>query len=121
MASIQTQGLLGEKYVELLPGRDTERMLPSGGRVENTIPPANLDEILRKVSLISEDVKKFTSTLSATFGTEEGRKAMSDILRNVQQTTEVLRSVVAANEERLNRILANVDVLSSDLKEISSA
>lgn len=121
VASIQTQGLLGEKYVEILPGKDTERMLPSGGRVENTIPPANLDEILRKVSQISEDLKKFTGTLSATFGTEEGRKAMSDILRNVQETTDVLRSVVTANEERLDRILANVDALSSDLQEISSA
>ena len=121
VASIQTQGLLGEKYVELLPGKDTERMLPSGGSVENTIPPANLDEIIRKVSLISEDLKKFTETLSKTFGTEEGRKAMSDILHNVQQTTEVLRSVVTANEERMNRILANVDTLSSDLQEISSA
>jgi len=120
VASIQTQGLLGEKYVEILPGKDTERMLPSGGRVENTIPPANLDEIIRKVSMISEDLKQFTATLSSTFGTPEGRKAMNDILRNVQQTTEVLRTVVTANEERLNRILTNVDVLSADLKEISS-
>ncbi|HBO68715.1 MAG TPA: hypothetical protein DD658_00565 [Deltaproteobacteria bacterium] len=121
IASIQTQGLLGEKYVEILPGRNAEQFLPEGGRVANTIPPANLDEIIRKVSLISEDLKKFTETLSMTFGTEEGRKAMSDILRNVQETTEVLRAVVTANEERLNRILVNVDVLSADLKEISSA
>lgn len=121
VASIQTQGLLGEKYVEILPGKDTARMLPSGGRVENTIPPANLDEIIRKISMISEDLKKFTGTLSSTFGTEEGRKAMSDILRNVQQTTEVLRSIVVSNEEGLNRILANLDTLSGDLKEISSA
>ena len=121
VASIQTQGLLGEKYVEILPGKDTSRMLPAGGRVANTIPPANLDEIIRKVSLISEDLRKFTQTLAETLGTEEGRKAVSDILRNVQETTEVLRTVVAGNEERLNRILANVDTLSGDLRDISSA
>jgi len=121
VASIQTQGLLGEKYVEILPGKDTSRMLPAGGRVANTIPPANLDEIIRKVSLISEDLRKFTQTLASTLGTEEGRKAVSDILRNVQETTEVLRTVVAGNEERLNRILANVDTLSGDLRDISSA
>ena len=121
VASIQTQGLLGEKYVEILPGKDTSRMLPAGGRVANTIPPANLDEIIRKVSLISEDLRKFTQTLASTLGTEEGRKAVSDIIRNVQETTEVLRTVVAGNEERLNRILANVDTLSGDLRDISSA
>lgn len=120
VASIQSQGLLGEKYVEILPGKETDRTLPAGGRVENTLPPANLDEIVRKVAVIAEDVQRFTETLSSTLGTEEGRKALSDILRNVQEMTETLRVVVTANEERLNRILANVDTLSADLKDISS-
>ncbi|MGA7104938.1 MAG: MlaD family protein [Candidatus Deferrimicrobiaceae bacterium] len=121
VVSIQTQGLLGEKYVEILPGKETGQMLPPGGRVANTVPPANLDEIIQKVSMISEDVKNFTHTLSETLGTEEGRKALADIIRNTRETTEVLRAVVTGNEERLNRILANVDTLSTDLKEISSA
>ncbi len=121
VASIQTQGLLGEKYVEILPGEDPSRMLPPKGKIANTLPPASLDEITRKVSEISTDIRSFTQTLSQTLGTEEGRKAVSDILRNVRETTEVLKKVVAGNEERLNRILANVDVLSADLREISSA
>ncbi|NNG47610.1 MAG: MCE family protein [Deltaproteobacteria bacterium] len=121
VVSIQSQGFLGEKYVEILPGKETTQMLPHGGRVTNTIPPANLDEIIRKVSIISEDLKNFTNTLSETLGTEEGRKALSDIVRNIRETSEVLRTVVAGNEERLNRILANVDTLSADMKEISAA
>jgi len=121
VVSIQTQGFLGEKYVEIFPGKETSQMLPRGGRVTNTLPPANLDEIFRKVSIISEDLKNFTNTLSETLGTEEGRKALSDIVRNIRETSEVLRTVVAGNEERLNRILANVDTLSSDMKEISSS
>ncbi len=121
VASIQTQGLLGEKYVEIIPGKDTARMLPPGGRVANTIPPTNLDEIVRKVSLIADDVKKFTQSLSDTFGTEEGKKALGEILKNVQETTAALKTVVVANEERMNRILANVDTLSGDLRDIASA
>ncbi len=121
VASIQTQGLLGEKYVEIDPGKETSRMLPPGGRVANTIPPTNLDEIVRKVSQISDDLKKFTQALSETFGTEEGKKALKDILANVQETTAALKTVVVANEDRLNRILANVDTLSGDLKDIASA
>ncbi len=121
VVSIQTQGLLGEKYVEILPGEETDQMLPPGGRVANTVPPANLDEIIRKVTLISEDLKNFTHSLAQTLGTEEGQKALADIIRNTRETTEVLRKVVAGNEERLNRILASVDTLSADLRDISSA
>ncbi len=121
VASIQTQGLLGERYVEILPGKETARMLPPGGHVANTIPPTNLDEIVRKVSLIADDLKKFTQSLSETFGTEEGKKALGEILKNVQETTAALKTVVVANEERMNRILANVDTLSGDLRDIASA
>jgi len=121
VASIQTQGLLGEKYVEILPGKDPQRHLPSGGQVANTLSPTNLDAMVRKLEAIGDDVKKFTETLSATFGTEEGKKALSDILRDVRATTASLRTVVQGNEARFDRILANIDRLSADLSDISSA
>ena len=106
IASIQTQGLLGEKYVEILPGKQKDRVLPAGGRVANTQPPVNLDEIVRKLSFIADDVKRFTETLSSTIGTEEGKQAMSEILQNVREASSVLRNVTTGNEDRLNRILA---------------
>lgn len=121
VASIQTQGLLGEKYVEILPGKRTDETIPPGGRLANTEPPANLDEIIRKVSRISEDLQKFTQTLSSTLGTQEGRKAFAEIIRNVRDASQVLREVATQNQERFNRILANVDRLSANLSEISSA
>jgi len=121
VASIQTQGLLGEKYVEILPGKEREQMLPAGGRVANTLPPLNLDEIIRKLSLIADDVKRFTETLSGTIGTEDGKKAIAEIIRNVREASAVLRNVSTGNEERLNRILASIDTLSADLKDISSS
>lgn len=121
VGSIQTQGLLGEKYVEILPGKDAQRNLPAGGQVANTLSPVNLDEMVRKLSAIGDDVKKFTDTLSATFGTEEGKKALGDILRDVRDTTASLRTVVQGNEQRFGRILANIDRLSADLSDISSS
>jgi len=121
VGSIQTQGLLGEKYVELLPGKDVQRNLPAGGQVANTLSPVNLDEMIRKLSAIGDDVKKFTDTLSSTFGSEEGKQALGDILRDVRATTAALRTVVTGNEERFGRIVANIDRLSADLSDISSA
>jgi phospholipid/cholesterol/gamma-HCH transport system substrate-binding protein len=121
VGTIQTQGLLGEKYVEILPGKDTQRNLPAGGQVTLTQSPTNLDEMVRKLSAIGDDVKKFTESLSSTFGTEEGKKALGDILRDVRATTASLRTVVAGNEQRFERIVANIDRLSADLSDISSA
>jgi len=120
VGTIQTQGLLGEKYVEILPGKDMQRNLPAGGRVANTLSPTNLDDMVRKLGAIGDDVKKFSETLADTFGTEEGKKALGDILRDVRATTASLRTVVQGNEKRFDRILANIDRLSADLSDISA-
>jgi len=77
--------------------------------------------MVRKLSAIGDDVKKFTESLSSTFGTEEGKQALADILRDVRATTASLRTVVTGNEQRFGRIVANIDRLSADLSDISSA
>lgn len=121
VASIQTQGLLGEKYVEIIPGKQADKTYPPGGRIAQTLPPTNLDAIVRKVELIADDVKRFTEALSESLGSEEGKKQLAQTLRDVSVTVASLRQVITGNEERFNRILANVDRLSADLQDISSA
>src|SRR3990172_10832 len=119
-SDVKMAGVPIGKVLHVLPGKDVQRNLPAGGRVANTQSPTNLDDMVRKLSAIGDDVKKFTESLSDTFGREEGKKALGDILRDVRATTATLRSVVTGNEQRFDRILANVDRLSADLSDMSS-
>lgn len=47
IASIRTRGLIGEKYVQILPG-GSERIVPPGGRIRETESPADLQDLLGK-------------------------------------------------------------------------
>ena len=47
MASIKTKGLLGEKYVDIVPGGDDE-ILGEGGKIHDTEPPIDLEELISK-------------------------------------------------------------------------
>lgn len=47
MASIKTQGLIGEKYVELTPGAD-DKMLQAGQKIRDTQPPVDLESLISK-------------------------------------------------------------------------
>ncbi len=47
IASIKTKGLLGEKYVQILPG-GSERIVPPGGRLRETESPTDLQDLLSK-------------------------------------------------------------------------
>ncbi len=121
IASIQAQGMLGEKYVEIFPGKATDRMLAAGGRVTQTLAPQNLDELIRKVSAIGDDIKRFTDSLAGTFGTPEGKQALGDILKNIREASIAVNAIVSGNQARFQSIVVNVDKVAADLKDVTAA
>jgi len=47
IASIKTKGLLGEKYVEIVPG-GADEVIENGGKLQDTVPPVDLEELISK-------------------------------------------------------------------------
>jgi len=48
IASVKTEGLIGEKYIELTPGAAVETIAP-GGLIRNTTPAMDLEELIAKL------------------------------------------------------------------------
>jgi phospholipid/cholesterol/gamma-HCH transport system substrate-binding protein len=46
-AAIKSAGLIGERYVEILPGTAANQIAP-GGYIRNTEPPVDMQEIIQK-------------------------------------------------------------------------
>jgi phospholipid/cholesterol/gamma-HCH transport system substrate-binding protein len=47
IASIKTRGLIGEKYIEISPG-GSERVVKPGGRIRETQPAVDMEELISK-------------------------------------------------------------------------
>jgi phospholipid/cholesterol/gamma-HCH transport system substrate-binding protein len=45
IAAIKTKGLIGEKYIEITPGA-SEKMIPAGGRIRETLPPVDFEQLI---------------------------------------------------------------------------
>jgi phospholipid/cholesterol/gamma-HCH transport system substrate-binding protein len=48
VAQIASNGLLGDKYLQIVPGTDDE-MIKAGGRIEHTTPPISLESLIGQV------------------------------------------------------------------------
>ncbi len=48
VATIKTRGLVGEKYIEIIPGGSNE-YVPPGGRIRETQPPVDLEDLISKI------------------------------------------------------------------------
>jgi phospholipid/cholesterol/gamma-HCH transport system substrate-binding protein len=70
-ASIISNGLLGENYVDLAPGRSTQ-ILPPNGKIENTRNFQSLEDLVGQVIFLATDTGKSSSAPAE--GSKEGNK-----------------------------------------------
>ncbi len=132
-ATLASLGLLGEKHIEIIPGKADEFCL-AGGQLEG-IPPVSFDQMGTLLLAIGDEFKEIGRTVGETVGGEESRANFQDMLRNLATFSEDLnqffgehkgdirRGLTSSNqaiqvfEEQVEKVSRNIDELVSILKE----
>ncbi|HUJ15871.1 MAG TPA: MlaD family protein [Thermoanaerobaculia bacterium] len=114
-ARVVNMGLLGEKYVELVPGAVNEPAMPEQQALQGQVP-TSLDEVTGQISAIATDVKAITASLRATMAGPEGQQRMQDIVENIRQITAQVRELVAANRTNIDATLGNAREITAELR-----
>jgi phospholipid/cholesterol/gamma-HCH transport system substrate-binding protein len=116
-ARIANLGLLGEKYVEIVPGSPNAPVIPDEQHVElRGTEPASMDDVTNQVSAIATDVKAITESLRAAIGGPAGQQRLNDIVENVRAITVQVRELVAANRSNVDATMANARAISESLR-----
>ncbi len=131
-AAIKTMGLLGDKYVDIVP---STRLTPTGqvreagqykngDRIELTASASDADQLIGRLSAIADDIKHVTASLRQVLGSERGEQSMEDILQDLRATTAnikdfsyALRSDGSELVTRLNELAQNLNGVVNDNKD----
>jgi phospholipid/cholesterol/gamma-HCH transport system substrate-binding protein len=116
MASLSAIGILGEKYIDLDPGHPGAGLLPPGAPIPSRTG-MSLDSIMETIGAISQDVKGITYALNKSIGGDGGREKLDEIVDNIRQLTAEFRAMAQENHGAVNATMANVQQLSTDLRE----
>ena len=119
-ALIRTKGVLGDKYIEIVPGSRGVPVLKDGGRIVKAASPTDVDQIISKIGDISDDIKKVTQTLGSVLGGEEGAGQLRQILGNFSEMSESLAKLTRENNVQLQKMIENLTVFSTDLRDVST-
>ncbi len=109
-ARIANLGLLGEKYVELVPGPPGAPPLPDDAVLIGSTPPS-LDDAMAKINDIGASIQKVTGQLS----TEDIGSGISRLLADIQLTSAEIRMLVAENRANVGSSVRNIDALTATL------
>lgn len=110
-ANIATVGMLGEKYVELVPGPPGAPPLAPGTVLEGRTP-ISFDDAMAKLDGVVTSIQGVTGSLTGEAGAENN---VSRLIANLEATSADIRSLVAANREQVTATVGNFERFSATL------
>jgi phospholipid/cholesterol/gamma-HCH transport system substrate-binding protein len=115
-AAIKAAGLLGDKYVEILPGHEPG-FLGEGAQLPQAEVTADLDSLINRFGAIADDVKAVTASLRNALGTGEGERSLKEIVSHFRNVAENLDHIVAENREGVKATVAHAEEFMRALRE----
>jgi phospholipid/cholesterol/gamma-HCH transport system substrate-binding protein len=115
-AAVKATGLLGDKYVEIVPGKGPG-VLTNDARIPQQEGASDLDALINRFAAVAEDVKAVTASLRAALGSAEGEQSIKDIVAHFRGLAANLDRIAAENREAIKGTIANAEALTKSLKE----
>jgi len=109
-AVVATQGLLGDKFIELVPGPADAPPLADGAVIPGRTP-VSFDQAMAKLGELGDT---FQDTLG---GLESGEGGLGELIASMQATAEELRAVIAENRSSFGGTVANFERFSATLAD----
>ena len=120
-AIIRTKGILGDKYVELIPGSSELPQLQAGERIIHTTPTTDIDTLMNILGEVAYDIKQLTTVFANVIGGDQGEASLRAIMENTSEMVRTLNRTISDNNEDVNRIVANLADFSETLRTFGDA
>ncbi|NOY22684.1 MAG: MCE family protein [Acidobacteria bacterium] len=112
---VVAKGILGDKYLEILPGSKEGRI--GAGETLASEKAVSMDDLMDIVYSVAQDIKKITTSLSRTVGTNKGEEQIANILESIDKITSDLRVITARNKDNFTTSIDNIKSFTGDLKK----
>lgn len=111
---IKSVGLLGDKFIDIDLGAETDKRLEENSFI-TTEGGEGLDSLAKDASAVLKDVKEITAGIKEALRDDEGRNMVKQIVENINEVTSSLRRITDGNEDKINKIVDDIEALSSQL------
>ena len=112
---LKSDGILGDKHVELLPGQPGAAPLESGEEIVPGDGGGGMDEVMADVGRLAKTMNELMSTLSSAAKSADESTSIGRIVKNLEVLTGDLREITGENKDKVNEIVERVRNLSKNI------
>lgn len=124
--TIGTDGLLGEKYVNIIPPPNSSGFIPPGAVVRGEMPQ-DLDRLIATANRVLIDIQKLVQSLNDVLGDENVKASLKDSAVNARAITDnlkimsaVLARMAETNEADVGTMVTNLKYMSGSLRDVTA-
>ena len=111
-ATLASLGLLGERFMEIVPGGEPEYMAP--GESMDGLPTVSFDQIGTLFLSIGDEIKQLSASLKEVLG-KDSETGLKQTLRNLSSLTAELNTFLVENRGGLKDTVQNVSKAVEDV------
>jgi phospholipid/cholesterol/gamma-HCH transport system substrate-binding protein len=108
-ATIKSTGLLGEKYLELIPGPATNGTYNDGEVVPQRPGSGDIDRLVSQLNAVAVDIRAVAAAMRDTLASDTGKARIDEILENTRSFTQALNKRGPEIMDRVNAIFAKIE------------
>jgi phospholipid/cholesterol/gamma-HCH transport system substrate-binding protein len=117
-ATIQQEGLIGTKHVDIEPGDPAMGVLPPGSVLAMPgRPPTSVGDLVEQFKDIATGVEDVVRSFRNTFGTQKGEDDLKVALNSVALASQRIANFSQVLERTLNKNESNINSMLYDFKE----
>ena len=107
-AQLRADGILGDRHVELVPGKLSDPKMEQG-QINADVNQASLDKVMEQVGDIASSLKEVSKVIEQA--AKEGNRdtSLGRIINNIERLTEDLAQVTGENKKQIKDIVDQVD------------
>jgi len=115
---IRPNGILGDKYVEILPGDPDDVPLGENAEILLVNNKASMDQILKEIGKVTSSISEVAEILKAAVK-DGGEKSgpLGRIISNIDKLSADLAEVARGNKQKFSEIVDNVHSITATLEE----
>jgi phospholipid/cholesterol/gamma-HCH transport system substrate-binding protein len=115
-ASIVSTGIIGSKYLQFSFGSQGEPILKDG----DSIAGEDSVSLEQMATHVAEQIDSLFSSLKGKNGEEGFGENLTDTIANLKAVSHTLKTAIGDQEEKVRRIVNNVDSFTSDIAQITA-
>jgi phospholipid/cholesterol/gamma-HCH transport system substrate-binding protein len=112
---LKSDGILGDKHVELVQGKTDEPDLAAGSEILMDSGKGGMDDIMGEVNRVAKNLNELLDTLNKAAKEGDDSTRIGRIISNIETLTGDLADITQENKGKVNEIVERVRNLSKNI------